>query len=281
MIPPSTIQEFADFSAAHARIAASVTFITDSLQNGHSNNTDSEPLQILDVFGNPNFERFHNLHNQPKLRKFVDRVLPNGGVLYVGQRRNILHRGQHDHLHRYYFGSKGYGDNKAYVFRLYDDEKRWVKRKYPENARIHNYSLSYNALGTYEDLERARLDGCCSPYTSSSYLPRNSIAYTDNRIHSYFSLSFERPKWEFRNGNPLITAEVTYDGETVKPFDKLTLLRAMQETLGAKLPPLMVNYMDRLGHAQTAPTPEDLRALELPTADFDRAVLQLGMTNSL
>jgi hypothetical protein len=136
MLPPSTIQEFVDFSAAHARIAASVKFITDSLQNGHSNNTDSEPLQILEVFGDANFKKFHNLDHQPKFRQFVDIILPNGGGLYVGQRRNILHRGQHDHLHRYYFGSKGYGDNKAYLFRLYDDERRWVKRKYPENTFI-------------------------------------------------------------------------------------------------------------------------------------------------
>jgi hypothetical protein len=281
MLPPSTIQEFCDFSAAHDRIVESINFIQNNLSNGCSHNIEHKPLQILEVFGDANFKKFHNLDHQPKFRQFVDIILPNGGGLYVGQRRNILHPGQHDHIHRHYFGSKGYGDNKAYVFRLHDDERRWVKRKYPENARIHNYSLSYNALGTYEDLERARLDGCCSPYTSSTYLPKNSIAYTDNRIHSYFSLSFERPEWEFRNGNPLITAEVTYDGETVAPFDKLTLLKAMQETLGANLPPLMVNYMDRLELVKTATTLENLRALNLPTADLNRAMQLQGLTKSL
>jgi hypothetical protein len=282
MLPPSTIQEFCDFSAAHNRIVESINFIKNNLaSNGCSHNIEHKPLQILEVFGDANFKKFHNLDHQPKFRQFVDIILPNGGGLYVGQRRNIRHPGQHDHLHRYYFGSKGYGDNKAYVFRLYDDERRWVKRKYPENARIHNYSLSYNALGKYEDLQSSRLDGCCSPYTSLSYLHRSGIPYTDNRIHSYFSLYFERPEWEFRNGNPLISAEVTYDGETVEPFDKLTLLKAMQETLGAKLPPLMLDYMDRLGRAKTAETLEDLRALNLPTADFDRAVQLRGMTNSL
>jgi hypothetical protein len=204
--------------------------------------------------------------------------MPNGGIVKLDQRVNVLHPGQHDHLHRYYFGSKGIGENKVYLLKFYDDERKWIVRENPEFTKVTCQNLTYSSLGFDQS---NHFFGSYAHFENNSLQLRCTSHGADNIMRSYFTRFFEDPEWQFKNGNPLFRAEVTYDGKTVAPFDKLTLLTAMQETLGANLPPLMVNYMDRLELVKTATTLENLRALELPTADFDRAALQLGMTKSL
>jgi hypothetical protein len=277
--PPSTQEVLSDLSAAQARVESDVTrFNTVYADYQTSDNKNSLRFSLF----LPNYKQrqdsFLSKYGQPLIRKFIDRIMPNGGIVKVYQRVNVLHPGQHDHLHRYYFGSNGIGENKVYLLKFYDDETKWIVRENPEFTKVTCQNLTCSSLGfdqsnhffgSYVRFENHSLPSSCT------------FQGADNIMRSYFTRFFEDPEWQFKNGNPLFRAEVTYDGKTVAPFDKLTLLQAMQETLGANLPPLMVNYMNRLGQAQTAKTLEDLRALELPTADFDRAALQLGMTKSL
>ncbi len=280
--PPSTKQVFCDLSTAQARVESDVTRFNAKYADYQSSDaSDDEKFLRFGSFLPDYKERqssFLSEYGQPDIRKFIDRIMPNGGILQVEQRINIAYPGQHDHTHRYYFSSSGNGVNKVYLFKNYDDESKWVVREDKENTKVHCENLTYSSLGFGQS------DRFWAQYAHFGLweLEHGGDLPTANSIiKSHFARFFENREWQFKNGNPLFKAEVTYDGERVEPFDKLTLLRAMQKTLGANLPPLMRKYMDRLGQAQTAETLEDLRALKLPTADFNRAVQLRGMTNSL
>lgn len=280
--PQSTKELFGDLSTVQAHVASDVnTFNT--IYKDYESSKDKKAMRFS--LSLPDYksrqDRFLSEYNnrpylQPSIRNFIDEILPNGGALQVEHRVNPAYPGQHDHKHRYYFGSAGNGADKIYLFKLYDDETKWVVRMNPELTKVTCKNLTYSSLGLTGS------DSFYGYFASFKYRgidAESSFDRASNIMHRYCTYFFEDPEWQFKKGNPLFWAEVTYDGERVEPFDKLTLLTAMQKTLGAKLPPLMINYMERLERAKTASTVEALQALQLPTADFTRALKANGLVN--
>jgi hypothetical protein len=249
----------------------------------------------------------------PKFCQLIDRLLPDGGLIEIMQKVNIFKSGNHNHKHLYFMGRLGVGDDTIYIFYCHDDETLFTTRKNKNDIVLHEIGITYSVLGfhynsrktpavkeiintpstinfnddkrflniTELNLLNAKANEWNPPHLPNygkdiyeGFIEKNK---RDELFHYNFTRFFEVRYFNFRpNKNPFIVAKATYDGQKVEHFNKLTLLNAMEKHVGAKFPPLMLCYMERLELAMSALDSVDLNELGLPQADLIQAQAALA-----
>lgn len=180
--------------------------------------------------------------------RLIDMLLPNPGAVGIRQSVNIAHPGDHAHTHEYYLAKTGDKDS-FYLFKFYDDERRWTRRYDPYNTKLHQRYSILSARG-----QDAGFDGLPSA-SANHYSCTMPLGETHLNIDVREELvrAFSGDYWHFnKSGEPVISAIITTDGKTTQPYDTLHLLETIYEVGGIKCPEKMQDYMKNLEQQKTA-----------------------------
>ena len=88
--PPSAKEAFGNLSKAQARVASDVTRF-NTVYAAYQNSKESPPYNLSLPTYKSRQDRFLFIRDaEPLIKNFIDRIMPNGGIVKVDQRVNVL-----------------------------------------------------------------------------------------------------------------------------------------------------------------------------------------------